>query len=52
VIIDWNFLSCPVCPALLGEPCLSLSGWYGGPVAVATDRPHGGRKPSKAAGRG
>lgn len=45
-VIDWEaFQACPVCPALLGEPCLELSGWCVEMVAVEAAEPHTGRKP-------
>jgi hypothetical protein len=43
---DWTqWLSCPQCPAVLGEPCLSLLG--AGPEALPSEvceAPHSGRK--------
>jgi hypothetical protein len=46
VTVEWDrYQACPVCPALLGKPCLALSGWCGEAVAVEADRPHTGRKP-------
>lgn len=52
--IDWRrFRKCPVCHALIGEACRSLSGTVmnGRPDAVVTvlDRPHSSRKPKKGA---
>jgi hypothetical protein len=45
-VIDWaRWRACPVCFAELGQPCLTLSGFTAaGPVSVAAERPHGGRK--------
>lgn len=44
--VDWAaFQKCPVCPALLGEACIALSGSAGGePVRIDPSRPHTGRK--------
>jgi hypothetical protein len=48
---DWNvWLSCPQCPAVLGEPCLALLG--AGPQALLSRPqavPHSGRKRRGAA---
>lgn len=52
--VDWSrYRTCPACFAVLGEPCLSLSGLGadGGPVAIETDRPHGGRQLRAGYGR-
>jgi hypothetical protein len=45
VTVEWeSYRQCQVCFAALGEPCLSLSGWYAGDVQVEADKPHTGRK--------
>jgi hypothetical protein len=43
--VDWSrYQACPVCPALLAQPCLELSGWCGDLVEVEATEPHTGRK--------
>lgn len=44
---DWTrFQQCEVCGALLGKPCVKLSGFVvgAGEVAEVADAPHTGRK--------
>lgn len=52
--VDWSgFRKCPVCHALIGEACRSLSGTVmnGRPDAVVTvlDRAHSSRRPRTTA---
>jgi len=52
VTVDWEmYQACPVCPALLGEPCQKLSGWHLASVVVVAEAPHTGRKLRAAAAR-
>jgi hypothetical protein len=51
---DWTaWQKCPVCPAGLGEPCLSLSGRGpdGTQVRIHAPRPHEGRRPRTRAAK-
>lgn len=51
--VDWEaYQAFPVCPALLGEPCLQTTGWYRGDIRIEADAPHTGRKLRAVRGRG
>jgi hypothetical protein len=44
--VDWSrYRKCPVCIAVLGEPCVSLSGTLsdGSTIRLSPRRPHSGR---------
>lgn len=49
-----DFQQCPVCGALLGQPCLALSGFVvgAGRITVEADEPHTSRKLRAEASRG
>lgn len=50
-IIWEHFQKCDVCDAELGKPCMQLTGFNDGPLAVEADAPHGGRKLRAGYGR-
>lgn len=50
--VDWTrYRQCEHCMAELGKPCMVLSGFRNGPIEVAAEQPHGGRK-LRAASKG
>lgn len=53
--VDWDqYRKCPVCFALMGQPCTSLTGVSGRVLVTneARDRPHSRRKQREGASRG